>query len=398
MQTFQEILNRETIFLNADALSPHYIPDTLPHREKQIEQIMLIISSALKGIRPQNIFLYGKTGTGKTSTVRYVMQEFQKVSSTCRMIYTNCRIHNSLYKVMHKTMKELDPELEKLGFGLSFFYERLIERLSSESLIVVLDEIDMVKDLDQLIYTFIRANDEVKKGFVSIIGISNNLSFKDKLDTRSKSSLSEIEIVFPPYNASQLQDILWQRIKIALKPNSVDTGAVNLAAAITAQESGDARHALKLMLRAAMIADSRNEKVVHESDIEEVRRVVEDETINEVIKSLPEHQKIVLLAIALLTIQEKKQLRLSIPNEDPDSALLLSGEVYERYVLLCKEMKKRFRSARWYREYINELEMLGLITVTETGKGIRGHSRFIKIGYRPDKVINMLSRAENDAG
>ena len=66
--SFSEILSKPTVFADRNVLSPHYVPETLPFREKEIQKIMEGVSPALKGERPRNMFLYGKTGTGKTLT------------------------------------------------------------------------------------------------------------------------------------------------------------------------------------------------------------------------------------------------------------------------------------------------------------------------------------------
>ena len=71
-------------------------------------------------------------------------------------------------------------------------------------LVVVLDEIDVVKDLDDLIYTLTRANSDMKSGGITIVGVSNKVSFKEDLDPRSLSTLYENELVFPPYNSNEL--------------------------------------------------------------------------------------------------------------------------------------------------------------------------------------------------
>ena len=389
MPTFDEILKQGSLFKDRNVLSPHFVPEKILHRDAEIEKIMRIVAPAVQGKRINNLFIYGKTGTGKTSSVRKIMEEFARHAKDCSMVYANCRVYNSKYKAFHKALKDIVPELDKLGFGLSFLYERLIEQLKSgKSFVFVMDEIDMVKDLDDLIYTVTRANDESQKGFVSIIGISNRLSFKEKLDPRSRSSLCEVELVFHSYNPVQLHDILNDRVKNGFEEGVIEESAINLAAAITGSESGDARYALTLLLRAGELAEQKSLKRVTDSEVEEARRFVDDDVIAEVVKSLPENQRLVLLAVAQLSTEGTKQVRLG----DSDNSQLLSGEVYERYGRLCKTYGKKLRSARWYREYINELEMLGLIIVNETGKGMRGRSRFIRAGYLPERIKELVEK------
>jgi len=388
MVSFDEILSRESIFRDSSVLSPHFVPKELPFRDGQISEIMTIISPALKSRKPKNLIVYGKTGTGKTVSIKRIMEEFEAQGKDAAMVYLNCRIYNSRYRILQKVLKGFVPELEKSGFGLPFLYEKLLELTNSgKQIIIVLDEIDMVKDLDDLVYTLSRANDEMKGGGVSIIGISNKLSFKDALDPRSKSSLYESEMVFPPYTSNQLQKILAQRVEGGFKKDVVVSSAINLASAITAQESGDARYALKLILKAGEIAEQEKREKVSDNEVEAARRAVELDLAAETIATLPENHQIVLYAIAKLSINGSKYSRL----EGVDDSFLFSGEIYEEYDSLCKRMKKRPRTLRWYKEYLNDLEMLGLITTTPSSKGIRGHTTLIKIGQNPKDVENIVS-------
>ncbi|VVC04333.1 ORC1-type DNA replication protein [Candidatus Burarchaeum australiense] len=389
--SFESILKKESIFRQKDVLSPHYLPEIMPHREKEIEAVMRLVSSALKGSRTQNLFIYGKTGTGKTSSVKHVMELFEKEKTASRMLYMNCRIYNSRYRVLQHVVKEFLPEFDKPGYGVSFLYEKILDWVEKDGkvLILVLDEIDMVGDLDDLIYTLIRSNDDLKKGHVSVIGISNKLNFKEKLHSRSKSTLCETELVFPPYNSLQLHAILKQRVADAFAEGAVEEEALGLAAAIAAQETGDARYALRLMLRAAELADEAGAKRVSAHEVEEARKSVDENVAIDAVCTLPEHQQLVLYAVATLAAGGGRYSKLA----EGDEGFLLSGEVFEQYSTACRSFGKEARSARWFREYLNELEMLGLISMVESGKGIRGHTRLVKLAYVPAKVIKILERS-----
>ena len=72
----------------------------------------------------------------------------------------------------------------------------------------------------------VRLNSELSKSQICLVGISNNLTFLDELDPRVRSSLSEEEIVFHPYNALQIQDILNQRAEIAFKEDVLQDGVI----------------------------------------------------------------------------------------------------------------------------------------------------------------------------
>ncbi|PIT84039.1 hypothetical protein COU37_05270 [Candidatus Micrarchaeota archaeon CG10_big_fil_rev_8_21_14_0_10_45_29] len=390
MTTFEDILSAPSVFENRNVLSPHFVPKELPFRDNEIKRVMVAVAPALAGERPRNLFIYGKTGTGKTCTVRRVMKEFEEQKTSAQNVYINCRMYNSRYRVVQRIAKQFIPELDKSGFGLSHFYEKLIEYIKTgeqRRLLIIMDEVDMVKDLDELIYTITRMNDELDVGSISIIGITNRLNFKDVLDPRSKSSLCETEMVFTPYTPTQLRAILEQRGKEGFKEGAVHESAVNLAAAIAAQETGDARYALKLLLKAGEFADERKISMVTDKEVEEARRNVDIDLATETIATLPAHQQLVLLSVCSLSLKGASYAKLG--NSDAERNLM-SGEVYEEYSKMCRKYKKPKRSARWYREYLNDLEMLGLITTIESGRGMRGHTRLIKPGYDAEQMRKII--------
>lgn len=287
-------------------------------------------------------------------------------------------------------MKDFFPEENFLGFSASFIYEKVLEFAGKKKqLIVVLDEVDKIKDLDDLIYSLNRANDEIVNGSVSIIGISNNLVFKDRLEPRTKSSLCQHEMVFPPYNAKELSEIILQRSKKAFKENVVHESAISLSAAIAAQESGDARTALMLLLRAGEIADQRSLEHVTDQEVRRAKKKVEEEIILNMISTLPEQQQLVLLAISNLSLQKQGIKTLTGKTEE---GTLFSGEVYKEYESIAKQSKNGPVSTRWYREYVSELEMYGLIFTTNSGKGFKGQSTLIKLGFDAKKIKDAIEK------
>jgi len=392
---FEAELSKESIFKDRNAISQHYAPKELPFREKQIGEMTKILASALKNSKPDNLFIYGKTGTGKTTVTKHVMEKLKEITekknARVKCIYINCRNHNSKYKVMIKAVKELLPEENFIGFSAGFVYDKLLEYCNSNScrVIIVLDEIDKVKDLDELVYSLSRSNDEVKEGSISITGISNNLMFKDRLDPRTKSSLCQQEMVFPPYNAEELRAILKQRAELAFKPAVIQDSAINLAAAIAAQESGDARTAVMLLLRAGEIADQKNLSSVSDEEVKKAKNKVEEEIIISMISTLPEQQQLVLKSIAELSLQKKGVRRITGKEEE---GVLYSGEIYDYYKELSKKLKGNTVSSRWYREYINELEMYGLILTSASGQGIKGQTKLIKLGFDAKKINEAIEK------
>ena len=371
-------------------LSPHYVPDVLPHREEEIGAIMKTLAPGLKNSKPKNMFLYGKTGTGKTCSTKMVMDKFNAMNKNALMRYMNCRIYDSRYKIIFKIVNEVCKDDAKMGYPLSKLYESMLEWVEQNNMhvVIVLDEIDMVNDVDDLVYTMTRINDELERGSVSIIGISNRLHFKEKLDPRSKSALHEKELVFRPYNATHLYEILKQRSEGAFLKDSVDDAALRMAAAIAARETGDARHALKLLHKAGIIANDAGDKKVTEKHVEGARKSVDEDLVVEAITTLPQHEQIALYGISLLQLKGSSYKRLGDDGQD----VFMSGEVYESYAKACKNLSVAPRSARWFSEYLHDLDMLGLIALTSSGKGTRGQTRFIKLAYDPAKIKSIVEK------
>ncbi|MCX6767990.1 MAG: AAA family ATPase [Candidatus Micrarchaeota archaeon] len=392
MGEFSELLEQGTVFRNRDILSPHYVPNKLIFREAEVKRLMVALAPALKNSKPRNLFIYGQTGTGKTATVKQVIRKLAgEKQDGVKTVYMNCRIYDSRYKAVQKCISEHQPDFAKTGYSFAVLYEKLldwIEESGGKQFVVALDEVDVVKDLDSLVYTLTRANDDLKKGNISMIGISNRVSFKQRLDVRSKSSLCEEEIVFQPYDATQLRGILLQRVPEAFKDGAVEESALNLAAAIAAKENGDARYALNLLFRAGELAEGRGMLKVADKEVEEARKMADEDKAFEVISTLPEHQQFVLYGLASLALDTKYRKLV----EEGGDKLYFSSEVYERYCSLAKRGGQEPRTSRWFREYLHDLETLGLVATIESGKGVRGHATLVKLCYEALKVRKIIEK------
>ena len=390
-EAFADLFKDSKIFLDRKVLSPHYIPDHLLFRDKQIEEIEKALTPSLRGERGRNVFIFGKTGTGKTSCIKQVVERIKQLPIvSARISYVNCRVYNSRYRVLSKIAGDHIPMYAKRGYGIIDIYEKLISWIEEDGkvLVVVLDEIDIVKDLDDLVYTLTRANSDIKSGGITVVGVSNNVAFKEGLDPRSVSTLYENDLVFPPYNSHELASILKDRSEKGFKENAIDEASINLAAALAAREGGDARLALKIVTKAGELADEKGTSAITVDEITYAAKFAEEEIAYEVINTLPEHQKLVVYAIALMSIHGSKYKKLSEGTE----SYILSGEIFNRYVSIAESLHAEPKSSRLYRKYIAELEMQGIITSYESGKGIRGHTKLIKLSYQPGKIKELIEK------
>ena len=168
----------------------------------------------------------------------------------------------------------------------------------------------------------------------------------------------------------------------------IEDESLNLAAAIAAREGGDARFALKIISKAGELAEERGSKAIGTEEIQEASKFAEEDIAYEIINTLPDHQRLVLYAIAIMSTHGSRYKRL----DQGDESFLLSGDIFSRYSSLAESLGKEPKSSRLYRKYIADLEMQGIITAYESGKGIRGHTRMIKLSYNPSRVKEVVEK------
>jgi cell division control protein 6 len=230
---------------------------------------------------------------------------------------------------------------------------------------LVLDEIDQLvnKAGDAVLYNLTRINEDLKNSQVSIIGISNNSRFIDMVDPRVKSSLSEEDVLFPPYNALQLQDILKQRAKKAFKLGVLEQGVVEKCAAYSAKEHGDARRALDLLRVAGEVAERKCSKTVKIDHIDEAEEKIEHDRVLDIITTQPKQSQATLYAI--MSLQSK------------DKETILTGQIYDVYNKICSQIGLKALTQRRIGDIIAELDMLGVINAKVISKGRYGRTREI---------------------
>ncbi len=389
LETFFEVfLRKESVFFDKKVLQSTYIPENVLHREEQTKQIANILAPALKKDKPSNIFIYGKTGTGKTLTVKHTTQKLTEAAERenipLKVIYINCKLKRSTdteYRLIAQLARELGKSIPPTGLPTEEVYKIFFRALNKQkqNYILVLDEIDQLvsKTGDNALYNLTRINEENPESQISIIGISNDVMFVDNLDPRVRSSLSEEEIVFPPYNAFQIQTILKQRSEIAFNKDAVEQGVVEKCAAYAARDHGDARRALELLRVAGEVADRKSSKKINISHIDEAEEKIDKDRIIDIVTTQPKQYQILLYAIILVNPKRNNNI--------------FTGEVYEVYKSLCNKTNTSILTQRRISDIISEFDMLGIVNAKVISKGRYGRTREISIEI-PE---NILPRIKN---
>lgn len=378
---FTDLLNQGVIFESRDVLRPTYTPKELPHRDDQINSLASILVPALKGETPSNVLIYGKTGTGKTAVAKYVGKELEMAGTDvkCSVIYINCEVVDTQYRVLAHLARHFDKDVPMTGWPTDQVYSEFVSAMDKDRRVVVimLDEVDkLIRKGDDVLYNLSRINTDLVQARVSLIGISNDLKFTEFLDPRIKSSLGEDEIIFPPYNAEQIRDILEQRAAIAFRSQVLEEDVIPLCSAFAAQEHGDARRALDLLRVSAELAERSRSGVVTSGHVKAAREKIEQDRVDEVVRTLPTQSKLVLYSVVLLEEQATRNIT--------------TGAVYNMYKQLCPLVETDFLTHRRITDLIAELDMLGILHTVVVSKGRYGRTKEITLSIYAPKLKSLL--------
>ncbi|MEM4577081.1 MAG: orc1/cdc6 family replication initiation protein [Candidatus Nezhaarchaeales archaeon] len=373
------------IFKDREKLRPDYVPETLPHREEEIDKLAKILAPAVKGARPSNVFIYGLPGTGKTAVTKYVLRKIDVYARSysqdlrLKIAYINCRNENTSYRVLFSLCSYLNEKVPFTGLSTAELFRRFIRSLDRDRILLfaVLDEVDFLVKAsgDDVLYKLTRINPDLHNARVSIIGITNDLNFVEYLDPRVKSSLSEEELIFRPYTTEELADILAERAKMAFYDGILDEAVIPLCATLAAREHGDARRALDLLRVAGEIAEREGTPKVLEDHVRKAYKEIEKDRAVEVVKSMPLHTKLVALAVYLVKRRKGEAT---------------TGEIYDTYKNLCRKLLIDELTQRRVSDIINDLDMLGIVNARVTSKGRYGRTKIVKLAISERALLEGL--------
>ena len=390
---FEKILGQDSLFIDRKAFEHAFEPSNLPHREQEVDALVRNLVDALNGHIPSNMLLYGVPGSGKTVVTRFVLSQLlekgKEMGHPVQTYEINCRNVDTKYRVVQTLASQLKQRGDYLipftGWPTDRVLETLIERMDRAGgvHILVLDEIDnlVAKAGSDLLYSLTNMNTLLRNARCCIIGISNDLNFTQELDPRVSSRLSQEDVVFHPYGAQEIQDILQERVKMGLKNNSLEVGVIPLCSALAAQEHGDARRALDLLRISVQKAEQRAQNKVDPKHVRLAQSQLEHDQVTPVLRTLPLHQKLVLFCIII--------------NEENGLRNISTGEIVRTYSEACMKINIEALTPRRISTLLNELDTLGLIMARNVSKGRGGRSKQVNSAI-PKGIDSIKTLSKNE--
>ncbi|MBX0298300.1 Cdc6/Cdc18 family protein [Haloarcula nitratireducens] len=392
----------QQVFADAEPLDDSYEPEDIRERDDELEKYQRALQPIIDNRPTSNIFLYGKTGTGKTVATKFMLSHLETDAAEyddvdLSTLWVSCENLSSSYQVAVALVNELRRDQGKdristTGYSQQRVFNLLYEELDrlGGTVIIVLDEIDNIGHSDDILYGLPRArsNNYVEDARPVIIGISNDFQFRENLSPKVKDTLAEKEILFPPYDANQLRSILNPRAEKAFHDGVLEGDVVPLCAAFAAQDTGSARQAIRLLREAGEIAQAEDAECVTEDYVRNAQDELEKNQLYEGMQELTTQGHAVLCALAY--------------HQSLDEVPIRSRDLYHRYVKICDRLDADSVSERRVRDHLSDMNMLGLISVYERNEGLsagRYHEYELDVPLKAVlDVLQSTNRFEEVAG
>lgn len=366
-----------SVFKDETKLDINYTPSKLQHRNSQIKLLNQYFRHATEtpGKMTQRVIIIGKVGTGKTVLTQHfgrnIMREAHKRNINLQYIHVNCRQKKgSFFLILQQIVTQFHPTFPKRGYSAEELLQVLMQIVDEQNiyLIVTLDELELLiqNEGSDPLYKLSRLEEDRSKTLrrFSLICILRELSWLDKLDESTRSTLQSNIIQLDAYTQIQLQDILNDRVALAFKQGTISPETITLAAELGEEEGGNARYAIELLWRAGKYADTEESKETLPEHVRKAAGNVYAGIRRDEITALDFHTKLFLLGIAR-RFQQTAGVHLSM------------GEAEEAYTVTCEEFDEKPRGHTQLWKYTQELSSLGVIKAELSTGGQRGKTTLI---------------------
>lgn len=372
----------QSVFKDEVKLDINYVPQQLPHREKEHRLLTEFFSFIFRYPEKmtQRVIITGEVGTGKTVLAQHfgasITSEANKRGIKFRYVHVNCREYRgNLYSVLHHVITIFNPRYPSRGFSEEEALKTLLQVLDEENtfMIITLDEFDSLveKEGSDAVYKLTRLQ-ETRSGKpqrLSFIFILRNLEAIGQLDASARSTLQRSIISLERYGKEQLVDILCNRVSMAFEYGTVAEDVVDLISDLAFTETGNARFGIELLWRAGKYADAVDAGSVEPECVRmAVSSIIPSLRRSELV-SLSLHERLFLLAVA----------RYFRENEQAYASL---SEVEKAYAVVCEEFCEEPNTHTQVWSYAQSLSSLGILK-TVVATSVRGRSTQVSLPSIP---------------
>jgi cell division control protein 6 len=369
--TFASVL-QNPIYRDRDMLHALVPPTGLLHRTEEKNELIMELAPILMNSAVSAVFVYGNPGTGKTAVVTDLMGELKKEAKKRKVglkeAYVNCSENRTETTILIDVLNQLNTKRSypRVGWTRAKALSEFRKLLDSEktNVILVLDEVDyaLKESGDDILYRLSRINQKIKSK-VSALLISNDVRVADYIKPKTQSTIGRVKVIFAPYTAEDLADILKDRARLAFSKGVVSPAVIGKIAEIEANRGGDARKALELLDSCAKIAIGKGQRKVTLNLVDAADQNLEKDTMFSVVNTLTKHQKLLFLAILK---SNKKEID--------------AGRVFKLYKEVCGKHNVQPLTVRSIRTFLVNMKELGIIESEVTWlRDLRKKSRTIKL-------------------
>lgn len=321
---------------NARVLQDEFLPKEVVHRHTQMNRIAGALEPVVEGDKPQNAFLEGPSGAGKTCIARYSLDRLQEQLLEVDTHYVDCWQHSNRFRVLYKVLEGVGTTYD---IHRSTPHDEMLERLETleTPYIVIMDEVDQLEDKDVLRELYAIPQ-------ITMVLIANREEdVVATLDERLQSRLRSSErIRFEKYGDDEIISILRDRVQWGLDPECISSSQLRTIAKAAA---GNARDAISILRSAARRAELNDSEEISDQFIEEAIPEARAEIRQKNVERLNEHQQILYDIIC-------------------DARKISPRNLHGRY----KDSVDEPRTKRTCRNYLSKLQRYNLISAHGEGR------------------------------
>lgn len=381
----KKIHRQSTIFADKRYLDPLFLTSKIIGREKQAEQLLKYIDSMDHGLVVPVISVYGRSGSGKSTVVRFICENLRKSVSHS---FINLRRAKTVFGCANLILAELGLPNLKNVHGLNGAIEQIEKRIiaileeqGKKFFVLILDEYDVIfSDLrgnpSDFMYKLLTLEENLREcGFwLCIITISNNALADNELDDRVKSRMGSSEIFFEPYNHAGVLSILQDRAKLAFS-KKIDDEVLRYCADVSSEDHGDARRALDLL---RLAGESCSLGKITKVDIDNALQQLQKDRITTILTNATYHLRVAIASICSLHVLTEKQWH-------------ATSTIYKKYSITLEKDKKPL-SYRRIVDLLVELKNSGLVDSHTLSRGRQGYGTEYRLRFSPDMIGPLISK------